>query len=162
SSSTGGQASARQKDPSGGTSTRHPPIPDVATLGLLDEEDKPTLPLKEAQITELCLVAFTFVAASAFERRNSPWHEKGQFVDFADERNRGLAYSSWHVYRDRTLELRDLEQTPDMIGAIDVLDDWSVRRLLATTMDIISHRLTVAKWAATLKRSEEFNLKKGT
>ena len=124
---------------------------------MLLEDDKSLKPLHEGQITELCLVALTFMAATVFDSRYQPWNIKRTFDRFANSQNHGLIRSSRNSHQGR--QLWGLEEG---IIAIDKCEDWAVHRLLAMTMDIISHRLMIAKWAATLKTSQTTKAKTRT
>ncbi|KAJ9608318.1 hypothetical protein H2200_007306 [Cladophialophora chaetospira] len=131
---------------------------------LLLDKDLPDSQLEEPQVTELCLVAILFLAIAVFNPwpPSAPlallWLQKVDFVRFGDERNRGLAHASFRgIPREGNLTMMR-----DIIQAIDVTEDWSVQRLLTVLMDVISHRLSVARWANTLKNSKGTKLKKRT
>jgi hypothetical protein len=117
------------------------------------ENDLPTIHLEEPQVTELCLVALLFLATTIFNPRmpGSPkaacWLDKQDFITFRDERNLGLAHASFRGH----LGPENLATMRQVIEAIDVSEDWLVHRLLLGLMDVVSHRLTIAKWANTLK-----------
>ncbi|KIX05900.1 uncharacterized protein Z518_03873 [Rhinocladiella mackenziei CBS 650.93] len=118
------------------------------------ENGKLLVPLKDNQVTEMCLVALMSIASLIFDGRHRDfWGQKVSFSRFAALRNSGLAHSRWpkNVGADETKQWT-LQLVGSMIKAIDVCEDWSVLRLLTAIMDIISHRLTVAKWTANLKK----------
>ncbi|OAG37604.1 hypothetical protein AYO21_08212 [Fonsecaea monophora] len=132
---------------SDGNSSRNSPSPDSEELDILLEAEKPLIPLKDSQITDLCFVALLSLATTIFHVPNaSLFTGKDQFVQFARERNNGRAHSYWDGFRGR-----DLLLAREIIGIIDVTEDWAVHRLLTAFMNVLSHRLTVGKWAATLK-----------
>ncbi|OQV00801.1 hypothetical protein CLAIMM_06251 [Cladophialophora immunda] len=139
----------KRRQSSGGHGSRNSPSPSSAELDIDSEVGKPLIPLKDSQITELCLVALLSLATTIFHPPNaSLFKGKDQFVRFARERNSGLAHSFWHVFKGR-----DLMLVREIIDIIDVTEDWAVHRLLTAFMNVVSHRLTVSKWAATLKSS---------
>lgn len=111
--------------------------------------------LKDAQISEVCLVAMLSLAAIIFDGGNLQYWGHGlTFARFRTLRNSGLAHSHWPPFTDPNEpedNRRALKFVSIMIQAIDVCEDWSVLRLLNSVMDVISHRLAVAKWASTLK-----------
>ncbi|KIX96343.1 uncharacterized protein Z520_08121 [Fonsecaea multimorphosa CBS 102226] len=139
----------KRRQSSDGNSSYDPRFPDSAELGILSEVDKPLIPLEDSQITDLCFVALLSLATAIFHPPNaSLFKGKDQFVRFARERNSGLAHSFWHVFKGR-----DLMLIREIIDVIDITEDWAVHRLLTALMNVVSHRLTVGKWAATLKSS---------
>ncbi|ETI27972.1 hypothetical protein G647_00421 [Cladophialophora carrionii CBS 160.54] len=135
----------------------------VGPISLL-ENHVPVIHLEDPQVTELCLVALLFLATTIFNPRlpASPkaarWLDKQDFVSFRDERNLGLAHASFRG----SLRPQNLVTMREVIEAIDVSEDWSVHRLLLGLMDAISHRLTIAKWAKTLKTSKGTKSKQST
>ncbi|EXJ72688.1 uncharacterized protein A1O5_03835 [Cladophialophora psammophila CBS 110553] len=130
-------------------SSRNSRSPDSSGLDILEEIDTPLIPLKDAQITELCLMALLSLATTIFHPPDAMlFSGKQHFVRLARERNCGLAHSFWVVFKGR-----DLTGIREIIDVIDICEDWTVHRLLTALMNIVSHRLTVTKWAATLKSS---------
>jgi hypothetical protein len=107
----------------------------------------PTTPLTNDQVADLCLVAFLFIAAIAFGRRIPPWDSDVDFFALAFTNNQGLAHTLSQWSDDMAVARGKLR---DLLAAMDDLEDFQVRRLLHTVMDILSHRLTFDKWAATL------------
>ncbi|KIW73579.1 hypothetical protein PV04_01684 [Phialophora macrospora] len=128
------------------------------------ENDLPTIHLEDPQVTEVCLVALLFLATTIFNPRipESPkaacWLDKQDFINFRDERNLGLAHASFRTHSQR----QNLATMREVIQAIDVSEDWLVHRLLLGLMDVISHRLAMAKWANTLKGSKGTKPKQAT
>ncbi|KAK5045769.1 hypothetical protein LTR84_008861 [Exophiala bonariae] len=122
--------------------------------------------LKDAQASEVCLVAMLSLAAIIFDGGNLQYWGHGlTFARFRTLRNSGLAHSHWPPFTDpREAEdnKRALKFVSIMIQAIDVSEDWSVIRLINGVMDIISHRLAVAKWSTTLKTSKTLKENKKT
>lgn len=130
----------------------HPP--DLLGLDALLQDERSLIPMKEVQITEVCLVALVSVAALVFDIRHRFWCSKAAFTRFARLRNSGLAHSRWpRIHGLEEPRQRALNFVRSMIEAIDVSEDWSVFRLLISIMDVISHRLTVSSWAATQKNT---------
>ncbi|OAP58389.1 hypothetical protein AYL99_07479 [Fonsecaea erecta] len=132
--------------------------PDPAELDVLSEANEPLIPLDDSQITDLCFVALLSLTTTIFHPPTaSVFKRKDQFVRFARERNSGFAHSSWQISKDQ-----DPSLIREIIEVIDITEDWAVHRLLTSLMNVVSHRLTVAKWAATLKSSGMSKLNKNT
>ncbi|EXJ89299.1 hypothetical protein A1O3_02365 [Capronia epimyces CBS 606.96] len=138
-----------------GTDGMHDHVQDESVMpGERQGNEKRLVPLSDDQAAEVCLVALVSIASLVFESRSSQtFSGKAAFAGFTALRNSGLAHSRWpkipqEVVRDHAFHLMGL-----IIEAIDVCEDWSVLRVLAATMDVISHRLIVAKWAATTRHS---------
>ncbi|EHY57923.1 hypothetical protein ABEF92_001502 [Exophiala dermatitidis] len=124
----------------------------VEGLGEACEDEKQLVLLNDDQAAEICLVALAAIASLIFENRGpQAFGGKTAFAEFAALRNTGLAHSRWHkIPRDADRLL--VSHIVDLIiQAIDVCDDWSVLRLLTAIMDVISHRLIVAKCASSMK-----------
>jgi len=115
-------------------------------------------PLKDFQVSEVCLVALLSLTAIIFDGGNLQYWAHGlTFARFRTLRNSGLAHSHWPPFTfpdEPENNKRALRFVGNMIQAIDVCEDWSVLRLLNGVMDVISHRLAVAKWKSTLKSSK--------
>ncbi|KEF59580.1 uncharacterized protein A1O9_04425 [Exophiala aquamarina CBS 119918] len=129
-------------------------------------ESRAGVPLKDFQVSEVCLVALLSLAAIIFDGGNLQYWAHGlTFARFRTLRNSGLAHSHWPPFTDPNEpedNKRALRFVGIMIQAIDVCEDWSVLRLLNGIMDVISHRLAVAKWASTLKSSKSIKENKKT
>lgn len=129
-------------------------------------ESRAGVPLKDFQVSEVCLVALLSLAAIIFDGGNLQYWAHGlTFARFRTLRNSGLAHSHWPPFTDPDEpedNKRALRFVGIMIQAIDVCEDWSVLRLLNGIMDVISHRLAVAKWASTLKSSKSLKENKKT
>ncbi|EXJ95364.1 hypothetical protein A1O1_00485 [Capronia coronata CBS 617.96] len=124
---------------------------DLVGLTELQDDEERLAPLNDAQIAELCLVALVLIASLVFGGRSTQaFGGKEAFAGFTSLRNSGLAHSRWPKARADAIRDRASDLVGLIIDAIDVCDDWSVLRVLVATMDIISHRLTVAKWEANM------------
>ena len=135
-------------------------------LSVSGADNKASVHLKDAQVSEVCLVAILSLAAIIFDGGNLQYWAHGlTFARFRTLRNSGLAHSHWPPFTDPEEpedNRRALRFVGIMIEAIDVCEDWSVLRLLNSIMDVISHRLAVAKWASTLKGSKTLKENKKT
>lgn len=136
------------------------------TITVSGADARGSVHLKDAQVSEVCLVALLSLAAIIFDGGNLQYWAHGlTFARFRTLRNSGLAHSHWPPFMDPKEpedNRRALRFVGIMIQAIDVCEDWSVLRLLNSIMDVISHRLAVAKWASTLKASKTLKENKKT
>lgn len=146
------QLSKRKRSLAGtNTGSSHSPIPSALEIPL--EMKLPTIQLDESEIYELCFVTLAFLASSVFDIRfYEQWKEKSAFQRFILERDHGTTFISFPV--------RDLIPLSGVLEANDVLEDWSVHRLIIVLMDVISHRLAITKWARTVKNSRKSDTKK--
>ncbi|EXJ64050.1 hypothetical protein A1O7_00385 [Cladophialophora yegresii CBS 114405] len=163
-SASGEKALTKRQRPSDDANACAAHPSNVVGSDLLLENHLPAIHLEDPQVTELCLVALLFLATTIFNPRipasskAARWLDKQDFISFRDERNLGLAHASFR----RHLQFQNLATLREVIEAIDVSEDWSVHRLLLGLMDVISHRLTITKWAKTLKASKGAKSKQST
>lgn len=120
----------------------------------IGQAEERLVPLDDHQTAELCLVALVSIASLVFDDGGvQAFAGKTSFSGFTMLRNRGLAHSRWPKVPRDIVNHQASHLVTLLIDAIDVCEDWSVLRVLTATMDIISHRLTVAKWVATMNSS---------
>lgn len=112
-----------------------------------------TIQLDEPEICELCFITLVFLVSTVFDVRfHEQWRQKSAFQRFILERDHGTTFLSFPV--------RNMITLSDVLEANDILEDWSVHRLIIVLMDIISHRLAITKWARTVKNPSKSNSKK--
>lgn len=112
----------------------------------------PVAALKDIQVCELCLVGLMTIASLI--TADNYWAHKFTFTQLRILRNKDRAHSHWPKLESKGPDgyYRDgLRFAGLMIRSIDTCDDWNILRLLNAVMDIISHRLTMSKWAAAVK-----------
>ena len=123
--------------------------------GISHEVAKPVVPLKDSQVTELCLVALLSLVALIFDATNlTYWGRSLTFARFRTLRNSGFAWPPHGELEEPEENRRAKIWASLMIEAIDMCEDWCVLDLLTSVMDVISHRLAVGKWSWTLTRSK--------
>ncbi|RVX69979.1 hypothetical protein B0A52_05814 [Exophiala mesophila] len=119
---------------------------------LSEDIENPRPALKDIQVCELCLVALMTIASLI--TADNYWAHKFTFTQLRILRNKDRAHSHWPKLANRGPESYNtdvLRFAGLMIRSIDTFDDWNILRLLKAVMDVISHRLTISKWAAAVK-----------
>ena len=136
---------------------------DSLILDLSHENDLSRAQLQDSQITELCLVTFLLLATTIFNRwrpaadGRSCWIDQRDFILFSHIRNQGVAYD--HFKSKSSSQRQAKIWWAAVMDAIDVSEDWTVHQLLLVLMDVISHRLTISKWAKASQSSKRTNQK---
>ncbi|KIW44665.1 uncharacterized protein PV06_03119 [Exophiala oligosperma] len=130
---------------------------------IFQQQDNSLLPLSDHHVAELCLIGLMSIASLAFYGFHGPfWGRQAPFGRLATIRNSGRAHSRWEpLERDHNGKILHFSRQYMnlMIHSLDVLDDWSVLRLLYAITDIISHRLLADKSSATIQDPARAGLK---
>jgi hypothetical protein len=121
-------------------------------LGLWEEKNSTLRPLEDVQVIDLCFVVLLFLTVTVFGDLESVT-DNGlvqclsiEVASLKESRNHGRTYAP--AFQDLLVDPRPT------INLIDILEDLPVHRSISALMDVVSHRLSIAKWAGTLKSSK--------